>query len=181
MIETKLCKNCGETKPLSEFHRRRKSSDKPYSWCKTCNNSRANEWRRRNREKANARTRKWFRSNRDRANATHRKWSLKNKERVRGYYRKFKYNLSQAEYYALMEIQGGRCAICKRSKKLFIDHCHRTKTTRSLLCAQCNFGIGCFAENPKFIRAALDYVEQLRLFEGKSAPRSNRDPILKSV
>lgn len=61
--------------------------------------------------------------------------------------------------------QGGRCAICgkpqsKSTKKLAIDHCHRTGVVRGLLCTGCNTGIGMLGDDPSRIREAATYVER---------------------
>lgn len=50
------------------------------------------------------------------------------------------YGLFEYEYDALLESQGGVCAICKQSRKynLAVDHCHKTGRIRGLLCKLCN-------------------------------------------
>lgn len=44
-------------------------------------------------------------------------------------------------YDALLELQGGGCAICGRpptTRRLALDHDHRTMQVRGLLCFRCN-------------------------------------------
>lgn len=52
------------------------------------------------------------------------------------------YGITGAEYRAIYEAQGGKCAICQRatgaSKKLSVDHDHVTGEVRGLLCTPCN-------------------------------------------
>ena len=50
------------------------------------------------------------------------------------------YNITGEEYDALLELQGGVCALClgKRPYRLAVDHCHRTLEVRGLLCKGCN-------------------------------------------
>lgn len=36
MLTTKRCTKCGETKPTSDFHKRRRSPDGLQCWCKAC-------------------------------------------------------------------------------------------------------------------------------------------------
>lgn len=51
------------------------------------------------------------------------------------------YGLSPAEYDALLDRQGRRCAICRakpKSKRLAVDHDHKTNEVRGLLCSRCN-------------------------------------------
>jgi hypothetical protein len=51
------------------------------------------------------------------------------------------YGLTSADYEALLVTQGGKCAICRArpvSKRLAVDHDHRTEAVRGLLCSRCN-------------------------------------------
>lgn len=55
-----------------------------------------------------------------------------------------KYGMTDADYHALLEKQGGHCALCSatengaRGKRLFVDHDHRTGKVRGLVCHKCN-------------------------------------------
>lgn len=76
------------------------------------------------------------------------------------------YKLAPGEYEALLAIQGGRCAICgqvPRSKRLAVDHDHRTGAVRGLLCANnefgCNFTLQVLLNNLDMARRAVAYVE----------------------
>jgi hypothetical protein len=58
------------------------------------------------------------------------------------------YGISREDYDALLELQDGRCYICRRkpqAKRLAVDHDHRTGIVRGLLCANnengCNRGV----------------------------------------
>jgi len=60
---------------------------------------------------------------------------------------KQRYRLSAADYYALLELQEGRCAICQTHvdrlpRRLDVDHDHKTGVVRGLLCHPCNVGLG---------------------------------------
>ena len=51
------------------------------------------------------------------------------------------YGIDAADYDHMLEMQGGRCAICRarpKSKRLAVDHDHRTGAVLGLLCSRCN-------------------------------------------
>lgn len=64
----------------------------------------------------------------------------------------------------MKEEQNGRCAICsdplETTKNTHIDHCHKSKFVRGLLCRTCNQGLGFFADDPDRLRAATAYLER---------------------
>lgn len=77
----------------------------------------------------------------------------------------YKYGITQAELDALIEKQGGRCAICGgppngAGKRLHIDHCHQTGRVRGLLCSKCNTMIGLADNDPCRLRDAADYLKE---------------------
>jgi hypothetical protein len=87
------------------------------------------------------------------------------------------YGINGREYDRLLDLQGGRCAICRtrkpgRGKPIFaVDHDHVTGQVRGLLCYKCNTAVAYLQDDPKVLRAAVRYVEQHRqmeLFSGKA-------------
>lgn len=51
------------------------------------------------------------------------------------------YGLTPDAYRALLALQDGKCAICRarpKSKRLAVDHDHKTGAVRGLLCSRCN-------------------------------------------
>jgi len=75
---------------------------------------------------------------------------------------KRKYGISLEEYERLLARQGGACAICRRTsdRMLCVDHCHKTGRVRGLLCHKCNAGLGCYDDDPSFLRMAAAYLER---------------------
>jgi Recombination endonuclease VII len=76
------------------------------------------------------------------------------------------YGISLEEYDAMLERQGGVCAICKkapaRGKVLFVDHCHVTGRVRGLLCAKCNSVLAFGHDDLDILRAAIAYLQAAR-------------------
>ncbi len=76
------------------------------------------------------------------------------------------YGLTEDQYRALLEKQGGGCAICgatdpgrKGDRNFCVDHDHRTGAMRGLLCHRCNQAIGHLKDSPDFCRKAANYLE----------------------
>lgn len=74
------------------------------------------------------------------------------------------YGLTQADWDALVERQGNRCAICRtdkpggRGERWHTDHDHETGKVRGLLCHRCNMGVGFFMNDPEIMEAAARYI-----------------------
>lgn len=78
---------------------------------------------------------------------------------------KTKYGMSLEEFAARLDGQGGLCLIClkRHEKSLCVDHDHNTKQLRSLLCSNCNVGLGNFNDDSAALRRAGDYVDYWQL------------------
>jgi hypothetical protein len=100
-------------------------------------------------------------------------WRSRNVERVRrsdyAKHLRRKFGITVDQYFGMLEVQNGRCAICSRTPeevpdkgawRLAVDHCHKTGKIRGLLCRPCNTAIGQLQESPEVIRKALAYVEE---------------------
>jgi hypothetical protein len=89
-------------------------------------------------------------------------WLNKNKNRYdkqRMYYMaKHYYGITKEVYDKFIKDQAGKCSICNNSRKLSIDHDHKTGKIRGLLCKHCNSSISLF-ENKKLFKKALEYLE----------------------
>ena len=84
-------------------------------------------------------------------------------------YVKSHYGLTKEDYNRLLAQQDGCCAICGESeseinkkithyKALSVDHDHKTKQVRGLLCSRCNIGLGNFKDNIKIMARAIQYL-----------------------
>lgn len=76
--------------------------------------------------------------------------------------RNYKYGVTKDFLVALLEKQSGKCAICgeipSTERGLHIDHCHKTKVVRGLLCHGCNTGIGALKEDAEILSNAIKYL-----------------------
>lgn len=75
---------------------------------------------------------------------------------------KNKYGMSLADFDAMLEAQGGCCAICGREQvgmRMHIDHCHDSGIVRGILCSNCNTGLGMFNDDPIRMLIAIDYLQ----------------------
>ena len=61
----KVCKKCGENKPLSEYHKKKQSKDGHESACKVCRNAERKAYYEANREKVTAQQKAYYEANRE--------------------------------------------------------------------------------------------------------------------
>lgn len=77
---------------------------------------------------------------------------------------KRKFGISLNQYNSILQHQGGKCAICgkvetiRMFKWLAVDHCHKTKRVRGLLCNRCNTCIGKFEDDVALLQKAITYL-----------------------
>ena len=72
---------------------------------------------------------------------------------------KNRYGITKLEFEKMEKKQNGVCAICfGKTKKLHIDHCHKTKKVRGILCARCNLALGLFGDQIKYLENAISYL-----------------------
>lgn len=133
-MELRTCKDCNQDRPLDQFRMVGKSK-------------RWREWRCRPCWKIFRRL--YYDTHRNEHRTRMREWNL----RVR-------YGISTDAYDALLEQQGGRCAICelKSALPLRVDHCHSSGSVRALLCHHCNSAIGLFREDVSLVSRAAGYL-----------------------
>ena len=87
--------------------------------------------------------RKYLIKNREKVLETQKKWNNKNFERRKNVILKNVYGITLEDYNKMFEAQEGKCAICQRhqnklTRSLCVDHDHKTKQIRALLCITCN-------------------------------------------
>ena len=76
----KTCSACGETKALSEFHRKKHNADGYHGTCKRCANAYYAKHRKENRDRYLAYEAEWRASHRENVKLAQRKWRAANTE-----------------------------------------------------------------------------------------------------
>jgi Recombination endonuclease VII len=76
----------------------------------------------------------------------------------RTYHLQRRYGITADEVDAMVEAQGGVCAICRRAPAAHVYHDHDTGAVRALLCFNCNGGLGKFRDDPLLLHTAAYYV-----------------------
>lgn len=126
-------------------------------------------WRKLNPEKARARDRRRSQSEKGKLTAARheakRKGTRADYEHKRSLYRY--YGITPEQYQTLLAVQKGRCAICGSTdpgpkRRMCVDHDHKTKKVRGLLCSPCNLAIGLMKENFILFRSAIAYLIKSR-------------------
>lgn len=69
-----------------------------------------------------------------------------------------KYNLSLDEFTKLVIQQDKKCLICKKERKLVVDHDHKTGKIRGLLCYGCNGMLGTFEHDIEVFNRIKKYL-----------------------
>lgn len=156
----KLCTKCGD-KPARESGN---------TWCKPCNTAYARAWRKANpekwaeqRAKSNARSRARYASDPlYKAHVDARNLAAQDKHREASAIRRRLYGIPRSTFQNMLRNQSERCAVCanplEQGRRTHVDHDHTTGFVRGLLCAGCNTGLGCFADNPEKLLAAAEYL-----------------------
>ncbi len=159
MIRT--CTKCKEKKVTSEFFKDRTTKSGFGSNCKSCHTTSVVKWHTKNNKR-------WREANPDKAKENYNRWHENNKwyrkekhKASRRFHLKKTFGISEEQYNILLKVQNGKCAICKKPPNHFnlaVDHCHETGKIRGLLHSKCNAAIGLLEDNPKLLKAALDYL-----------------------
>lgn len=166
----KTCSKCRSEKSLDEFYPDPTRLSGLDGQCKDCRRTRRRE--------------RWAENHNGQRDKQNENYMANRVEKIYGYFtyrlmRDFKMTVEQ--YEALVEAQGGACAICshpetKRSnygnvQRLAVDHDHSCCPTtptcgecvRGLLCARCNIILGHMEKTPGLETQMIEYLIKNRL------------------
>jgi len=71
-----------------------------------------------------------------------------------------RYGIDEVTFEWLLLQQDGLCALCGTEPAEHVDHDHRTKTVRGLLCFSCNRGLGKVEDDPVRLRRGMAYLRR---------------------
>jgi hypothetical protein len=130
------------------------------------------KWYRSNRELARERSRlsarkpasrkrqkSWAEKNPDKVSAIKKRYRVRHPDRVKADKLRRLYGLTLEEQQAMVEDQGGKCAICATNAATHVDHNHKTGEVRGILCNGCNRGLGFFKDSRIRLLSAALYLE----------------------
>lgn len=103
----------------------------------------------------------WRDTNKDRTKANY----LKNREHIKFKKININYGLSKDEYNSILVSQKQCCGIClnklvEGNRSIHVDHNHKTKSVRGILCRSCNLMLGYAKDNVKTLLSAIKYIER---------------------
>ncbi|MCU1594055.1 MAG: putative endonuclease [Frankiales bacterium] len=81
---------------------------------------------------------------------------------TRSYHLKARYGITEAQADAMLEAQGGLCAVCREQPAVHVDHDHLFGNVRGLTCFNFNGGLGQFKDRVDIMRKGIDYLERTR-------------------
>lgn len=132
-------------------------------------------YRKRNLEKCRKWSRDWKKKHYDKWKDQAKKYRKSHPEKIKAYREKYKklgktklsqiksrYGITQKDVKNIIQIQGGKCPICKKSFSETvgcIDHDHKTKKVRGVIHRKCNLLIGYANEDINILQNAISYLE----------------------
>ena len=127
------------------------------------------KYKEKNKEKLDQYYKEYIEKNKEKLIKYGKEYKETNKEKLYNYYKNYKvnytlkkYNLTKEDYNKIIDLQNGKCKICKIdfnvNQKPQIDHCHTTNKFRGLLCKKCNVGLGMFNDNIELFKNCIEYL-----------------------
>lgn len=135
----KTCSKCDKEYPATKEYFSVSTNSKTgfQSWCRECCNTLTKSRRKNNKEKC--------------------------KRQARKSHLKLAFGISVEDYNRMFEEQKGLCAICSKhqiefNRRFDVDHDHKTKEVRGLLCGNCNKILGLSHEDISILNNAICYL-----------------------
>jgi hypothetical protein len=99
-----------------------------------------------------------------------------NKRKTRDLWLRYTFGISIETYEEMLEKQNGVCYICSKvnpsGRVLSVDHDHKTKMVRKLLCQNCNSLIGQAKEDIRVLEIVKEYLKEHDAYPTHAEPWS---------
>jgi hypothetical protein len=152
------CKKCFQYKDSTLFYN--KKNNKKFNYCIQCHSLINKKYYIQNKEKICSLSKKRLLKD------PKKKYLISLKSEL-----KTNFGLTLEQYFSLLKNQNGLCAICnnpeklidprtQRIRKICVDHCHKSKKIRGLLCSNCNRGLGLLKDSIKILESAIIYLKK---------------------
>lgn len=149
----KYCPKCKETKDVTDFGISRIRNDGFNTYCSICAKEISAKSRKKNNEENKKNGRDYY----------HKK-SKYDKKRLKNNSLNTKYGINLEYFKNMLLSQNNKCAICSIifDDKFVpcVDHCHKTKKVRELLCSNCNTALGMVDENIDIMISINNYLRR---------------------
>ena len=126
----KWCPDCQELRPLAEFYRNRSARDGLSTYCRRHQLQRSQD-------------------SIERLHGSGRHYRLRRR-----------YGIGEDQYLALLAAQGGVCAACRIRPAVHVDHDHKTRAVRGLLCFTCNVALGNVRDDIDVLTGLINYLRE---------------------
>jgi hypothetical protein len=121
-------------------------------------------WKKANPERHRELNRRWAEKHREQVKNADATYRARMKDQIRWQRIEMLYGLTRTQFEERFVAQGGRCACCgtdkPRGRNWHVDHDHKTKVVRGILCSLCNAGIGSLGDDIAGVERALDYLRR---------------------
>lgn len=133
--------------------------------CSTCYKKWRESTREERKESFKIYQKQWYKENKnnviEKSKTRHKNLAFSKRK---SYTIKHKYNITIEEFEEKLKFCDYKCFICDKihslKDPLHIDHCHKSKEVRGLLCKKCNFGLGNFDDNIDKLKKSIIYLEK---------------------
>jgi hypothetical protein len=148
----KLCKRCGNVKPLNDFYRRLEKEAR----CRQC----VSELRKLK-----------YKEDPEKQKERARNYRTRNPEKIRDTKLKQSFGVGLEYFNKKYREQNGVCAGCGKPETTFlrgtllslaIDHNHKTGQLRGLLCMRCNLGLGSLDDSIETLENLIVYLKKYK-------------------
>lgn len=186
-MKTQICTKCNKEKCISQFRKDQHNPTGHHVHCKTCFNEYQKKYREKNRNNINSYANNYYKENAERIKEMRKlrrqgkpttkfhskksfdKDSYYNREGwkktiERNWKKRGILDMTYALYEDMLVKQNMSCAICNQihsnTKKLHVDHCHKTGKVRGLLCSNCNNGMGKLGDSIERLNLVINYLKK---------------------